>query len=297
VLPKKALILGARGQLAGALKRTAPPQVEIVALGRGELDICDDASIRAALEQHRPDVVWNGAAFNAVDKAQSADGARDAMQINAVGPTLLALACRDFEVRLVHFSTDFVFDGRKRTPYDEADAANPLSIYGASKLGGESAVLSGSPRHLAIRVERLFGPLEAESSGSGSAAKPGGNFPLLMLRLARERGRVRVVNDQIGTPTYTPDLARACWQLVEKSDGGLFHLSSGGETSFADYARTIFEMADVSCEVEGISSEQYGASANRPLYSTLSNLKANAVGIHPLRAWDEALREFLTHHA
>ncbi len=296
MLPTKALILGARGQLAGALKRTAPPETQIVALGRGELDICDDQAIRAALEQHRPDLVWNGAAFNAVDRAQSPEGARDAMQINALGPTLLALACRDFDARLVHFSTDFVFDGRKKTPYEETDATNPLSIYGASKLGGESAVLSASPRHLAVRVERLFGPLE-ESSGSGGAAKPGGNFPLLMLRLARERGRVRVVDDQIGTPTYTPDLARACWQLVERSDGGLFHLSSGGETSFADYARTIFEMALVPCEVEGISSEAYGAPANRPLYSTLSNAKANAIGVTPLRSWDEALREFLTHHA
>ena len=297
MLPTKALILGARGQLAGALKRTAPPETEVVALHRAELDICDDASIRSALEQHRPDVVWNGAAFNAVDKAQSPDGARDAMQTNALGPALLALACRDFDARLVHFSTDFVFDGRKRTPYVESDATSPLSIYGASKLGGESAVLSASPRHLAIRVERLFGPLEEESSGSGGAAKPGGNFPLLMLRLARERGRVRVVNDQIGTPTYTPDLARACWELVQNSDGGLFHLSSGGETSFADYARTIFEMAGVECAVEGISSAEYGAPANRPLYSTLSNEKAHSVGVAPLRAWDEALGEFLIHHA
>ncbi len=296
MLPKKALILGARGQLAGALRRVAPQNVEVVALERAELDICDDKSIRAALEQHRPDLVWNGAAFNAVDKAQSPEGARDAMQINALGPALLALACRDFEARFVHFSTDFVFDGRKTTPYQEDDATNPLSIYGASKLGGERATLAASPRHFAIRVERLFGPI-VESNGSGGAAKPGGNFPLMMLRLGRERDRVRVVNDQIGTPTYTPDLARACWQLVQQSDGGLFGLSNEGEISFADYARTIFEMANVSCEVESVSSENYGAPAPRPLYSTMSSAKAYSVGIEPLRAWDEALHEFLGSHA
>lgn len=297
MLPKKALILGGHGQLAGAIRRAAPDGVEIVALERAQLDICDDASIRAALEEHRPDLVWNGAAFNAVDKAQSPEGARQAMEINALGPTLLALACRDFDARFVHFSTDFVFDGTKSSPYLESDATNPRSIYGASKLGGENATLAASPEHLAIRVERLFGPLEDIATGAGSAAKPGGNFPLLMLRLARERSSVRVVNDQIGTPTYTPDLARAAWQLVERSEGGLFQLTNAGETSFADYAKTIFKMANMSCGVEGISSKEYNAPAPRPLYSSMSGAKAFSLGVEPLRSWDEALREFLTHHA
>ncbi|BCM92317.1 dTDP-4-dehydrorhamnose reductase [Abditibacteriota bacterium] len=296
MLPKKALILGARGQLAGALRRGTPAGVEVVALERSQLDICDESSIRAALDHHQPDLVWNGAAFNAVDRAQSLEGARDAMQINALGPTLLAVACRDFGARLVHFSTDFVFDGYKASPYFEADATNPLSIYGASKLAGERAVLAVSPRHLAIRVQRLFGPLDEVSSGSGSVAKPGGNFPLLMLRLARERGKVRVVDDQIGTPTYNPDLARAAWQLVARAEGGLFHLSNAGETTFADYAETIFRMASVPCEVERISSRLYGAPAARPLYSTFSNAKAQSLGVEPLRSWDTALSEFLEHH-
>ncbi len=296
MLPKKALILGARGQLAGALRRAAPEGVQIVALEREGVDITDDASIRASLEVHRPDLVWNGAAFNAVDKAQSSEGARDAMQINALGPALLAIACRDFEARLVHFSTDFVFDGRKNSPYEEDDATNPLSIYGASKLGGERAVLAASPRHFAIRVERLFGPVEDFQSSGGSAAKPGGNFPMLMLRLGRERASVRVVDDQIGTPSFNPDLARAAWQLVERSDGGLFHLSNAGETSFADYAERVFQIAGVDCKVERVSSEEYGAPAARPLYSTFSNERAHCVGVEPLRAWDEALEEFLKNH-
>ena len=294
---KKALILGARGQLAGALRRLAPDGVEIVALERADVDICDDASIRAALERHRPDLVWNGAAFNAVDKAQEAEGAAAAMRINALGPTLLALACRDFGARLVHFSTDFVFDGRKTTPYDEDDATNPLSIYGASKLGGERAVLAASPNHFVVRVERLFGPVEDLHTSGGSAAKPGGNFPMLMLRLGKERDKVRVVDDQIAAPSYNPDLARAAWQLVARAEGGLFHLSNAGEVSFSDYAERVFHMANISCVVERVSSEEYGAPARRPAYSTFSNERAHAAGVEPLRAWDVALREFLERHA
>lgn len=290
---RKVLIVGARGQLAGALRRFAPGDVEVVALSRGELDIGDDASIRAALELHRPDLVWNGAAFNAVDKAQSSEGAHDAMRINALGPTLLALACRDVGVQLVHFSTDFVFDGAKGSPYVEGDATNPLSIYGASKLAGERAVLAASPQHFAIRVERLFGPVFDFNTGGGSAAKPGGNFPLLMLRLARERGRVRVVNDQVGTPSYSPDIARAAWQLVERAQGGLFHLTNAGEVSFADYATRIFALAGVSCDVEGVSSEEYGAPAPRPLFSAMSSAKAFSLGVPPIRSWHAALDEFL----
>jgi len=290
---RKALIVGARGQLAGALRRHAPESVEIVALERADVDICDDASIRAALEAHRPDVVWNGAAFNAVDKAQSSEGARDAMAINALGPTMLALACRDFDVPLVHFSTDFVFDGRKTTPYQEDDATSPLSIYGASKLAGERAVLAASPRHFVVRVERLFGPVEDVQTSGGSAAKPGGNFPTLMLRLGRERDFVRVVDDQIAAPSYNPDLARAAWQLVERSQGGLFHLSNAGEVSFADYAQRVFQLAGIMCRVERVSSEEYGAPAPRPAYSTFSNARAQSVGVEPIRAWDLALREFL----
>ena len=294
---KKALIVGARGQLAGALRWAAPEGVEVVALERAQLDICDEASVRAALERHNPDVVWNGAAFNAVDRAQSPAGARDAMNINALGPTLLAMACRDTGARLMHFSTDFVFDGRKSSPYTEEDATNPVSVYGASKLGGESAVLATSPQHLVVRVQRLFGLLDDPNSGSGSAAKPGGNFPLLMLRLARERSQVRVVDDQMGTPTYTPDLAKAAWQLAQRAEGGLFHLSNAGEVAFADYAETIFQMAGVSCAVERVSSREYGAPAARPPYSTFSNQKAHSLGVAPLRSWEEALREFLDRHA
>jgi dTDP-4-dehydrorhamnose reductase len=283
----KVLVAGANGNLARAIVASAPIDCEVMPLARTALDITDASAVTRALDEIAPDLVINGAAYNLVDKAESEPEA--ALRLNALGPALLARECAERGAVLVHFSTDFVFDGAKQAPYTEADTARPLGVYGASKLAGENIVLATSPRHYAIRVCRLFGPVE-----SGTITqKPAGNFPLLMLKLARERQSVRVVNDQIGSPTYTPDLARSVWQLLEKSEGGLFQLSNAGEISFADYAREIFEIAGVQCQVEAVSSEAYGAAARRPKYSTLSNEKAHACGVTPLRHWREALTEFL----
>lgn len=287
----RALIVGGQGALAQALHRAAPAGVACQNVGRANLDICDNASVRAFLEANKPDVVLNGAAYNAVDRAQN-EGAADAIAINATGVANLALACRDLEIPLVHFSSDFVLDGRKTTPYTETDATGPLSIYGASKLCGENIALTTDARNLAIRVCRLFGPTIED--GSGSARKPGGNFPLLMLRLARERGSIKIVDDQIGAPSYTPDVAAGVWQLLENGATGLFQLSNAGEVSFADYAAEIFQIAGVNCLIERVSSADYGAPAARPLYSTLSNDRATAAGVTPLRHWRDALEEFLS---
>ena len=286
----RALIVGGHGALAGALKDAAPAQISCQSASRADLDIRDAAAVRAYLEHARPQVVLNGAAYNAVDRAQN-EGAADAIAINATAVAALALACREREIPLVHFSTDFVFDGHKTSPYTETDATGPLSIYGASKLCGENIALTTSPHNLVIRVCRLFGPTSED--GSGSARKPGGNFPLLMLRLARERGSVKIVDDQIGSPSYTPDVARGVWQLLENGASGLFHLSNAGEVSFADYAAAIFQIAGVRCSIERVSSAEYNAPAARPLYSTLDNSKATAAGVAPLRHWRAALEEFL----
>jgi dTDP-4-dehydrorhamnose reductase len=158
----------------------------------------------------------------------------------------------------VHFSTDYVFDGRKSSPYTEEDAPGPLGVYAASKLAGENLALAAHERNFAIRVCRLYGPV------GDVTQKPGGNFPLLMLKLGRERESLRVVNDQIGTPTYTPDLARAVWQLVQSTSGGLFQLSNAGEVAFDEYARAVLEFKNVACRIEPVSTEEYGAAARRP---------------------------------
>jgi dTDP-4-dehydrorhamnose reductase len=288
--PRSVLITGARGQLARALALAAPRGTRVICVDRAQLDICDTDAVNAAFDQHQPDAVFNAAAYNLVDKAETG-AARTALEINALGPAVLAAACRETSATLIHFSTDFVFDGYARRPYIEADRTGPRSVYAASKLCGENMVLAAAPRNFVVRVCRLFGPIEGETQ------KPAGNFPLLMLKLAREHGKVRVVDDQIGSPSYTPDLARGVWQLLRKSNGGLFHLSNAGEVSFADYAREIFDIAGVPCEIERVSSAEYGAPAERPLYSTLSNAKAHAEGVVPLRHYREALVEFLKDNA
>jgi len=285
---QRVLITGARGQLSRALVQAAPAGTECFGVTRSEIDITDEAAVNGVMAQVKPDLVINGAAYNLVDKAET-DGMQDALNINALGVARLSRACREADIPLVHFSTDFVFDGKKRTPYTEDDKTGPLGVYGASKLAGENIALAGSPRNFAIRVCRLYGPLEAD----GPTQKPSGNFPLLMLRLGRERESVRVVSDQIGTPTYTPDLARAVWQLLGCAQGGLFQLSNAGEVSFDDYAREIFRLARVECRVESVTSEEYAAPARRPLYSTFSNAKAHAAGVTPLRHWRDALAEFI----
>ncbi len=284
----RVLVTGANGQLAQAILRFAPEKSDCIGLTRTQLDICDREHVARVFDEVKPNLVINGAAYNLVDKAES-DGQGDALRVNAQGVAALAEACKKADVPLVHFSTDFVFDGEKRTPYTETDCPRPLGVYAASKLAGEHIALSSSTRNLAIRVCRVFGPLEH----GGSTQKPAGNFPLLMMKLGRERDKLRVVNDQIGTPSHTHDLAKALWQLVQNEQAGLFHLSNAGEVAFDEYAREVFRLANINCEVESISSQEYGAPARRPLYSTLSNDKAHSVGVTPLRHWKDALREFV----
>ena len=284
----RVLVTGANGQLAQALARFAPTESECVGLTRAQLDIADRDAVSRIFDEVRPDLVINGAAYNLVDKAET-DGQGDALRVNAQGVAALSEACRKQDIPLVHFSTDFVFDGEKRTPYTEIDCPRPLGVYAASKLAGEHIALCSSTRNLAIRVCRVFGPIEH----GGNTQKPAGNFPLLMMKLGRERDKLRVVNDQVGTPSHTHDLARGVWQLVQNEQAGLFHLSNAGEVAFDEYAREVFRLSGISCEVESISSQEYGAPAKRPLYSTFNNDKAHSAGVTPLRHWKDALREFI----
>lgn len=284
-MPDQVLIVGAEGQLARALAASVPEWAVCIGRSRRELDIVNIKAIAETLRQIKPAWVINGAAYNNVDRAEG-EGRQEAMRVNLLGARNLALVCRKAGLPLVHFSTDLVFDGQKHTPYTEADPANPLSVYGVSKLMGEQRVLAFAARNFVIRVARLFG---AETN----PAKVSGNFPALMRRLSQERGQVRVVNDQIGTPTYLPDLAEAVWSLMRLSSGGLYQITNAGEVSFAEYARAVFRLAGVDCPVEAVTSEEYGAAARRPLYSVMSSEKAHRAGIAPLQHWSEALAEFL----
>lgn len=275
---------GRNGNLSRALRNCAPKGSEVLALSRAELDITDAANVARALDHGDPSVVFNTAAYNLVDRAEFDPSS--AFHANELGPTVLAHECAKRGIAMIHFSTELVFDGAKRTPYTEADTPRPLSVYGASKLAGENAVLAASPRNVVARLGRMFGPVEGEG-------RPVGNFPLLMIKLARAIGKVRVVNDQVGSPSYAPDMADAVWQLTANTDGGLFQLSNAGEVSVEAYARAVFEIMDIDCEVEAVPSAEYGAPAIRPAYSTMSNEKAYRLGVTPLRHWRSALEEFL----
>jgi dTDP-4-dehydrorhamnose reductase len=282
----RALIVGSAGKLATALLQCAPPDTHCIGRTHAQLDIADATALDRAIAEVEPALVINGSAYNFVDRAES-DGMDDCVRVNVLGVGRLAQACRKAGVPLLHFSTDYVFDGHKRAPYVEDDTPNPLGVYAATKLAGENLTLAASGANYVVRVCRLFGP-------AAPGDRPVGNFPALMLQLARERGRVRVVDDQLGSPSYTPDVARAVWQLIDCGAPGLYHLCNAGEVTFADYAREIFRVAGIDCKVDAVSSDVYGAPARRPLYSTLDCGKAYSAGVTPLRHWSEALAAHLS---
>ena len=285
-MSRRVLFVGAGGKLAKALANSIP--ADTIGIGRlhAELDISNPVDVAAAIDTVRPDLVINGAAYNLVDRAE-AEGMEDCVRVNVLGVGRLAEACRKGGIPLVHFSTDLVFGEIEISmPHLETDPTGPISVYGATKLAGENIVLAASASNYVIRVCRLFGPSVDD--------RPVGNFPRLMLNLARERGRVRVVNDQIGSPAYTVDVAAAVWQLLDHAPGGLYHLCNGGEVSYADYAREVFKIACIGCDIDAVSTAAYGAAARRPLYTTLDCSKAYAAGVTPLRHWRDALAEYLS---
>jgi dTDP-4-dehydrorhamnose reductase len=270
-------VLGAGGQLG----RDLCPRLagEVHALTRDRADLTQPEALRAALQELRPDVVVNCAAYNFVDRAESEPEA--AFAVNAWGVRALARACADLGCTLVHFSSDYVFglDEGRTTPYRESDAPGPVSVYGLSKLAGEYLVRALCPRHLVIRTCGLYGVW-------GSGGK-GGNFVETMLRLAGLGKPLRVVADQVCTPSYTADVAAATAALVGVGQPGLYHVTNGGACSWHDFAAAIFDLAGVRADLTPISSREYGAAARRPRYSVLAPTGT------PLRPWREALAGYL----
>ena len=276
----RVLVTGAGGQLAresvlvlGAAGHTAIP------MGHAELDISVPGAAERGLAEHRPDAVLNCAAWTAVDAAE--DDPDAAMRANAVGPGLLAAACAAAGVRLCHLSTDFVFDGSATAPMDESTTPHPIGVYGASKLAGEEAVRRTCPDHQLVRTAWLFG-------------QDGPNFVLTMLRLARERGALRVVADQRGSPTWTGSLAPALVRLLERGTPGTYHLVNSGEATWHELARATLEEAGLAgVPVEPIGTADYPTRARRPAYSVLDGRAWRELGEPPLPPWREALRAYL----
>jgi dTDP-4-dehydrorhamnose reductase len=276
-------LLGAAGQLG----RELVPRLEgdVIALDRQRADLTRTDALLGALAEVRPDVVVNCAAFNLVDRAEAEPAA--AFAVNAWGVRELARWCGKHDRLLVQFSTDHVFglDGQRHTPWTEADAPGPVSVYGLSKLAGEYMLRSLCPRHLIVRTCGLYG-----LHGSGGK---GTNFVETMLRLAREGRPLRVVNDQTCTPTSAADLAGAVVRLLGMNRPGLYHLTNAGACSWHTFAAAIFALAKVSANLTAVNSAEYAAAARRPRYSVLEPAAARAAGLAPLRPWREALADYL----
>jgi dTDP-4-dehydrorhamnose reductase len=277
-------VLGAAGQLGRDLCPRLPG--EVTPLGREQAELTAPDTMRSCLSSLRPDVVINCAAYNFVDRAESDLTA--AFAVNAWGVRELARICEELDCALVHFSSDYVFglDIADHRPLTEAAAPGPLSVYGLSKLAGEYCVRALCSRHFVIRTCGLYGVW-------GSGGK-GNNFVETMLRLAEQGKAIRVVDDQRCTPSYTADVARATIALVETKEHGLYHLTNGGECSWYEFARKIFELAHKRVDLSPITSAEYGAAARRPAYSVLQSAAYGQLGLPTLPTWEEALGTYLS---
>lgn len=279
------LITGGAGQLASDLKRQLRNHVEVFAPSRAELDVSDEAAVRAAFAEVRPALVFNCAAFHNVEVCER-EPARS-FEVNADAVKRLGEQCADHGAKLVHLSTNYVFDGTADEPYDEHALPSPLSIYAISKLAGEHAALAYAPGALVVRTAGLYGL-------HGSVSK-GGNFVTRMIARAREQGVLRVVDDQRLTPTFTSDLADGLLAAVEAGVTGTVHMTNSGATTWHEFTETIMDLAGVSVPVEAIPTVHQPGAAHRPLNGVLVSSVTDRAGLSPLRPWRSALADYLEH--
>jgi dTDP-4-dehydrorhamnose reductase len=281
----RVLVLGGGGQVASAAVAAAPSQHCVVARTRAELDISDEKAVARELAQSRPEWVVNAAAYTAVDLAEDQPARATAINDTAVG--VLAAATAKAACRLLHLSTDFVFDGRSNRAYLPGDPTNPLSVYGASKLGGERHVLNGPGAGIVLRTAWVY-------------AAAGRNFVLTMLRMMQEKERVSVVCDQIGAPTWAGGIAAAIWGLIEVgAPGGVYHWTDLGVASWYDFAVAIQDEALTrgllhrAVPIAPIPSAAYPTKATRPAFSVLDTESTRAMIKVPARHWRHNLRTML----
>jgi dTDP-4-dehydrorhamnose reductase len=276
------LLIGANGQLGSEL-RQAFDDHDLVPLTHADLELTDRPQVRDALHKYRPGLILNTAAYHRVDECE--DHPERSFAVNALAVRDLAIAAKEIGAVLVHFSTDYVFDGRQRRPYREVDPPGPLSVYATSKLAGEYLARAVLDRHFIVRSCGLYGL-------AGSRGK-GGNFVETMLRLAKEEREIRVVGDQILTPTSAKELARKLRQLVETDAYGLYHITNSGECSWYQFAAAIFELTHLCPLLAETTSAAYGARATRPAYSVLDNANLRSLGLDDLNDWRDALKDYL----
>jgi len=277
----KALVLGGRtGLLGQALVRVLRESGwDALPTGRDDVNVLDSGALASFIERAEPAVIFNTVAWTQVDLAEERE--EDATRLNRQLPTCLARMVRGTSMHLVHFSTDFVFSGRKGAPYTPEDTPDPASVYGATKLAGEQAVLQQCPDNACVvRTSWLFGPGRR-------------NFVKVILDICHDNGEARVVHDQIGSPTYTLDLAAGSVKLAELRATGIFHVANAGQASWCELASEAVNLAGLPCKVHAIASRDYPQKAQRPPFSVLDTARFTQVtGITP-RPWPQALRDYI----
>jgi dTDP-4-dehydrorhamnose reductase len=282
--PKRVIVCGASGQLGVELcADLARRGYEVRGFERKSIDILDADKVERALAEFEPFAVFNCAAYNMVDVAEKEPVA--AFEANALGVRNLAVACRQNDARLIHFSTDYVFDGKLGRPYRETDATHPLGAYAVSKLAGELYAAAYLDHPLIVRTSGVFGP--------GGLRTARGNFPELMLRLAREGKPIRVVEDHVASPTFAPALASRSIDLLERNLDGVFHVGGGHPISWFDFAALIFAKAGVAAQLSPTNEREYRTAARRPKFSALENARLAAEKIAPMPLLGTAVEEYL----
>jgi dTDP-4-dehydrorhamnose reductase len=276
------LLIGYRGQLGSDLQKAFAGE-ELVLTTQEQMRVEDAAQVDALIGQARPDLIINCAAFHRVDDCE--DCAARAFEVNVLGVRNVALAAARVDAALVHFSTDYVFDRPRRTPYAETDLPCPKCLYGVSKLAGEFLLLSTWPKHFVLRVSGLYGYAGSREKGT--------NFVEMMIGLARQGKPIRVVDDQVLTPTSTMDVARAVRILAGTDCYGLYHLTNTGECSWHEFAQAIFEYADLRPDLTPVTSAAFPTRAKRPNYSVLDNRRLRDAGFTDLPDWHEALQQYI----
>jgi len=278
----KALVAGAQGQLGRDLVAVLGGEVAWAG-GRAELDVTDGEAVWSTVVRVRPDVIFNGAAYNKVDGAETETGR--ALEVNALAPSMLARAAQEVGALLVHFSTDYVFDGRATAPYREDDCPQPLGAYGVSKLAGEKLVLASRAEHLIVRTSAIF--------GRGGSRQKGGSFVERILEQARAGRPLRVVSDQTFSPTFSPDLAAGAVALVRAGARGLIHVANQGSCTWHELASKGLALAGIQAPVAEITTAELKLAAKRPAYSVLDTGRYQSLGLPPLRPWADALASSL----
>ena len=281
---KRAVVFGRAGQLGRELVRVFSERgYEVAALDRRAVDVSDAARVEHSIAKMDPSLVLNATAYNAVDLAETEPEV--AYAGNALAVRNIALACRQTDARLVHFSTDYVFDGTAGRAYTEEDRPHPLGAYAVSKLAGELYARAYLAEPLIIRTSGVFGP-----AGVNTAR---GNFVETMLRLAARAQPIRVVEDHVASPTSAPELAERTAQMVERGLSGIYHVGGGTDISWFDYAKLIFSVAELSPELRPTNEREHRTPARRPKYSALSNAKMEAAGITPMPPLRDAVAAYI----